>query len=87
MKCLPLLLARMLLAVYEGVYYKRKGNILRNVRVWRGIKEALKQLPYAVGMLLITNSKPWTPYAIGMLFTKTPRGFKLVKTSPFPKLN
>jgi hypothetical protein len=25
------------------VYYIRKGNILRNVRVWGGIKEALKQ--------------------------------------------
>jgi hypothetical protein len=28
-----------------GVYYLRKGNILWNVRVWGGIKEALKQLP------------------------------------------
>jgi len=28
-----------------GVYYLRKGNILWNVRIWGGIKEALKQLP------------------------------------------
>jgi hypothetical protein len=27
------------------VYYLRKGNILWNVRVWGGIKKALKQLP------------------------------------------
>jgi hypothetical protein len=27
------------------VYYLRKWNILWNVRVWGGIKEALKQLP------------------------------------------
>jgi len=30
---------------FVGVYYIRKGNILWNVRVWGGIKEALKQLP------------------------------------------
>ena len=29
----------------KGVYYSCKGNILWNVRVCGGIKEALKQLP------------------------------------------
>ena len=31
--------------VLQGVYYSGKGNILWNVRVCGGIKEALKQLP------------------------------------------
>jgi hypothetical protein len=43
----------------KGVYYKRKGNILWNVQVWRGIKEALNtpQLIHAYLYSVLTMYK------------------------------